>query len=209
MSKPSPRPTKTTSRHFRSQRMRSQHALFSPLSQGALAQRAGVWKHIAWGPKFASQTLGFLCGAQEWRWPRRLTSAPASTDTVAAFRPWRGFRTSVARGRRGHHRTAHASRRWNLAERGGFEPPKRGLDAYTLSRRAPSTTRTPLRTACGHGPAKRARSLPPDRDPDKESRGFRVQTPCVGRGSASASVSPGSATRMPRSRISRASTALP
>ena len=32
-----------------------------------------------------------------------------------------------------------------LAERGGFEPPKRGLDAYTLSRRAPSTTRTPLR----------------------------------------------------------------
>ena len=33
----------------------------------------------------------------------------------------------------------------NLAERGGFEPPKRGLDAYTLSRRAPSTTRTPLR----------------------------------------------------------------
>lgn len=35
-----------------------------------------------------------------------------------------------------------------LAERGGFEPPKRGLDAYTLSRRAPSTTRTPLRTCC-------------------------------------------------------------
>lgn len=42
--------------------------------------------------------------SQEWRWPRRLTSAPASTDTVAAFRPWRGFRSSVARGRRGHHR---------------------------------------------------------------------------------------------------------
>jgi len=37
------------------------------------------------------------------RWPRRLTSAPASVDTVAAFRPWRGFRPSVARGRRGHH----------------------------------------------------------------------------------------------------------
>lgn len=35
-----------------------------------------------------------------------------------------------------------------MAERGGFEPPKRGLDAYTLSRRAPSTTRTPLRTCC-------------------------------------------------------------
>ena len=38
-----------------------------------------------------------------WR-PRRLTSAPASVDTVAAFRPWRDFRPSVARGRRGHHR---------------------------------------------------------------------------------------------------------
>ncbi|KAG0742722.1 hypothetical protein G6F24_016426 [Rhizopus arrhizus] len=38
------------------------------------------------------------------RWPRRLTSAPASIDTVAAFRPWRSFRPSVARGRRGHHR---------------------------------------------------------------------------------------------------------
>lgn len=36
-----------------------------------------------------------------------------------------------------------------LAERGGFEPPKRGLDAYTLSRRAPSTTRTPLRNLAG------------------------------------------------------------
>ena len=32
-----------------------------------------------------------------------------------------------------------------LAERAGFEPAKRGLAAYTLSRRAPSTTRTPLR----------------------------------------------------------------
>ena len=40
---------------------------------------------------------------KRWR-PRRLTSAPASIDTVAAFRPWRGFRPSVARGRRGHHR---------------------------------------------------------------------------------------------------------
>ena len=42
--------------------------------------------------------------AHPWRWPRRLASAPASTDTVAAFRPWRSFRSSVARGRRGHHR---------------------------------------------------------------------------------------------------------
>ena len=31
-----------------------------------------------------------------------------------------------------------------LAERAGFEPAKRGLAAYTLSRRAPSTARTPL-----------------------------------------------------------------
>jgi hypothetical protein len=204
----------------------------------------------------------------ERRRPRRLTSAPASIDTVAAFRPWRDFRSSVARGRRGHHRRASVGSRrgnwrregihsalraspfgrlrranryavcrthggshplslppakltrpgaslrfqtwrregdslgatrlalraaspckplrglsnprgfsppllaagethaaWsitslsNLAERGGFEPPKRGLDAYTLSRRAPSTTRTPLRwiprgavlAACGAG----------------------------------------------------------
>src|SRR5690606_29473902 len=90
------------------------------------------------------------------RWPRRLTSAPASIDTVAAFRPWRDFRPSVARGRRGHHRREPRIARpgfrcsgririLKLAERGGFEPPKRGLDAYTLSRRAPSTTRTPLR----------------------------------------------------------------
>src|SRR5690606_24130266 len=40
---------------------------------------------------------------------------------------------------------ARIATREKLAERGGFEPPKRGLDAYTLSRRAPSTTRTPLR----------------------------------------------------------------
>src|SRR5688500_11454528 len=51
-----------------------------------------------------------------------------------------------------------------LAERGGFEPPKRGLDAYTLSRRAPSTTRTPLRTwyrrpECGVRPTSGAQIL--------------------------------------------------
>src|SRR5690606_9480644 len=88
----------------------------------------------------------------ERRWPRQLASAPASIDTVAAFRPWRGFRPSVARGRRGHHRTGPRNARplmLELAERGGFEPPKRGLGAYTLSRRAPSTTRTPLREVPG------------------------------------------------------------
>src|SRR3546814_3042147 len=38
----------------------------------------------------------------EWQ-PRQLTSAPASIDTVAAFRPWRDFRPSVARGRSEEH----------------------------------------------------------------------------------------------------------
>ncbi len=42
-----------------------------------------------------------------------------------------------------------------MAERGGFEPPKRGLDAYTLSRRAPSTARTPLLNTFPNGPVAR------------------------------------------------------
>ena len=50
-----------------------------------------------WAEEMKSQCL-------KRRWPRRLTSAPASVDTVAAFRPWRSFQPSVARGRRGHHR---------------------------------------------------------------------------------------------------------
>src|SRR5690242_17356697 len=37
-----------------------------------------------------------------------------------------------------------------LAERAGFEPAKR-FPVYTLSRRAPSTTRTPLRKLAGSG----------------------------------------------------------
>jgi hypothetical protein len=32
-----------------------------------------------------------------------------------------------------------------MAEREGFEPSRRGLPAYTISNRAPSTTRTSLR----------------------------------------------------------------
>ena len=51
---------------------------------------------------------GTFQGPKRWR-PRRLTSAPASIDTVAAFRPWRDFRPSVARGRRGHHRDGLAA----------------------------------------------------------------------------------------------------
>ena len=55
-----------------------------------------------------------------------------------------------------------------LAERGGFEPPKRGLDAYTLSRRAPSTTRTPLRwTLAGVLAAFGAAILAPRHRPNK------------------------------------------
>ena len=53
---------------------------------------------------------GKCLGLKGWR-PRRLTSAPASVDTVAAFRPWRDFRPSVARGRRGHHRREPRSAR--------------------------------------------------------------------------------------------------
>src|SRR5690606_33766969 len=53
-------------------------------------------------------------------------------------------------------KTPLAGRFAYLAERGGFEPPKRGLDAYTLSRRAPSTTRTPLRRSPTGGVRPRA-----------------------------------------------------
>jgi hypothetical protein len=74
-----------------------------PPLEGGAAKPRGL-EVRAWGPRFALQTLGFMGSAHEWRWPRRLTSAPASTNTVAAFRPWRSFRSSVARGRRGHHR---------------------------------------------------------------------------------------------------------
>src|SRR5690606_5456773 len=42
-------------------------------------------------------------------------------------------------------RRAFWARRQEVAEREGFEPSIRGLAVYTLSRRAPSTTRTSLR----------------------------------------------------------------
>jgi len=63
----------------------------SPAERGSALPRAG------------SRTASRFSGPKRWR-PRRLTSAPASIDTVAAFRPWRDFRSSVARGRRGRHR---------------------------------------------------------------------------------------------------------
>src|SRR5690606_39813955 len=60
--------------------------------------------------------------AKRWQ-PRRLTSAPASIDTVAAFRPWRGFRPSVARGRRGHHGNNQDWRRGRDSNpRSGYKP---------------------------------------------------------------------------------------
>lgn len=39
---------------------------------------------------------------------------------------------------------AKATTYWITGGERGIRTPKRGLDAYTLSRRAPSTTRTPL-----------------------------------------------------------------
>ena len=47
-----------------------------------------------------------------------------------------------------------------LAERAGFEPAKRGLAAYTLSRRAPSTARTPLHIVRSRPRAGYARIIP-------------------------------------------------
>ena len=47
-----------------------------------------------------------------------------------------------------------------LAERAGFEPAKRGLAAYTLSRRAPSTARTPLHIVRSRPRAGCARIIP-------------------------------------------------
>ena len=101
-------------------------ALIAPLVRGRSRSERGIGR-TSRGPKFALQTLGFMGGAHEWRWPRRLTSAPASVDTVAAFRPWRSFRPSVARGRQGHHGDLLACDVGvgaKLAERGfGFKKP--------------------------------------------------------------------------------------
>src|SRR6478736_901615 len=60
----------------------------------------------------------------------------------------------------------------NVAERAGFEPAKRGLAAYTLSRRAPSTARTPLRWNPWDGlrPTFGPRILAPAPAPNKRGR---------------------------------------
>ena len=113
--------------------------LFSPLEPGGGAQRrgcGGTWR----GPRFRAAESWAVSGkARKWRWPRRLASAPASVDTVAAFRPWRGFRPSVARGRRGHHgRGPRRARPLELAERGD------SLGAARLALRASSPCK-PLR----------------------------------------------------------------
>ena len=85
-------------------------------------------------------------------------AGPRPGDTYFAPRPAGGFAVQTATrfveptgvltpspSRRRNSRGLDDLNTLELAERGGFEPPKRGLDAYTLSRRAPSTTRTPLR----------------------------------------------------------------
>ncbi|CTP90448.1 hypothetical protein XTPLMG728_2571 [Xanthomonas translucens pv. poae] len=79
--------------------------------------------------------LADVFSGKGWR-PRRLTSAPASIDTVAAFRPWRSFRPSVARGRRGHHRdeTAPAARSFPLNAFAGGEAILRGKRNANLAR---------------------------------------------------------------------------
>ena len=135
-----------------------------PPWQGGARVAGGGSEIRAWGPKFASQTLGFMGAAHEWRWPRRLTSAPASVDTVAAFRPWRGFRPSVARGRRGHHRRASTTLVWNCE---ACASPGRGIhsahpcafpadaraSAFSGARHAARTPTSPLRAASPCGPA--------------------------------------------------------
>src|SRR3546814_15584625 len=65
---------------------------------------------------------------------------------LRAAAPCKSAILPICRTRRGTHqitslrhirKTPLAGRLAYVAERGGFEPPKRGLDAYTLSRRAP------------------------------------------------------------------------
>ncbi len=87
-------------------------------TSGAL-RLPGLRRYRAHGQRHRFISSVNFKGLKRWR-PRRLTSAPASIDTVAAFRPWRDFRPSVARGRRGHHRDGlaaqcaaiHDSRTW-------------------------------------------------------------------------------------------------
>src|SRR6185312_13548423 len=97
--------------------------------------------------------------------PASCTPAPESLTTVASFRTWRDLQAIVA----GEPteppwtlRFRREGRDWGiiakLAERAGFEPAKRFEAVYTLSRRAPSTTRTPLRSACSAHPARAGRA---------------------------------------------------
>ena len=95
--------------------------------------------------------------------PCQRSPSPESTAAVAPFRAWRGSPSIVVGADRGHHDQATRAGRGScsVAEREGFEPSIR-LDAvYTLSRRAPSTTRPPLRglpAAAGCAPV--GRSIP-------------------------------------------------
>ncbi len=103
--------------------MSDQQSIFPPKSLRLKAPGAlrlpGLRRYGAHGQRRRFISSAIFKGLKRWR-PRRLTSAPASIDTVAAFRPWRDFRPSVARGRRGHHRDGlaaqcaaiHDSRTW-------------------------------------------------------------------------------------------------
>ena len=74
----------------------------APLGKGGAPTGAGDRK-CRLGPGFAKQTLGAVRAAPKMAVAPPASPAPTSVNTVAAFRPWRSFRPSVAGGRRGHH----------------------------------------------------------------------------------------------------------
>ena len=74
-----------------------------------------------------------------------LVEASAPIDAETADRCPGPFRVEMRTDRKSQEYQAY------LAERGGFEPPRR-LPAYTRSRRAPSTTRPPLQTRSMYRP---------------------------------------------------------
>ena len=78
-------------------------------------------------------------GWKETRGVQRLISAevPVSESRMASLNPFETERKKAPSG------TSSRVREWFMADRQGFEPWRRS-PAYTLSRRAPSTTRPPL-----------------------------------------------------------------
>ena len=114
------------------------HRRTSHLRTSNLAEREGLLGASCASPR--AQARGCLRHPQAFLTPasNREGSHP---PLIAAIQP--------------HRRTSHL-RTSNLAEREGFEPSIRLLTVYTLSRRAPSTARTPLRVyACHRMPTSR------------------------------------------------------